>query len=57
MSKTYKHQNFYDFLHGRNIPMKEVVKWKRYCDWVNFGDITRWLKYKNIKYDQNENNP
>lgn len=53
MSKTYKHQNFYDFLHGRKIPMKEVVKWKRYCDWVNFGDITRYLKYKRRKNDIN----
>ena len=59
MSKTYKHQDYYDFIHHKELPIKKIKKWQKFVDWVNFGNYknmenSRWLKHKHRNKDRYE---
>lgn len=50
MSKTYKHQDTYDYLHGnKTVPNIRLLKILRFFNRINFWDWDLKIKYRKHK--------
>lgn len=49
MSKTFKHQDLYDYYHDKKLPWKKLVKLYNFFSRINFWDPDEKIKFRRIK--------